>query len=57
MKRKLFTKTFSLLLAAVMLLTVVWVSAPAAAAADNTVRFAVAADVHLRLPDADLPVY
>ena len=55
MKRKLFQKTFALLLAAVMLLTVLCI--PAFAAADRSVRFAVATDVHLRLPDEDLPVH
>lgn len=56
MERKLFKKTAALLLAAAMLLTALRVSA-LAVSGENAVRFAVAADVHLRLPDADLPVH
>ena len=56
MKHRLFTKTFALLLAAVLLLTTVSASAFALSAEDGDVRFAVAADVHLRLPDAPLEI-
>ena len=55
MQRKPFRKILALLLAAALL---AGTAAPslAAPAEDRAVRFAVAADVHLRLPDADLPV-
>ncbi len=56
MERKGFRKTVALLLAAAMLFTALSVSA-LAASGNGAVRFAVAADVHLRLPDADLPVH
>ena len=56
MERKLLKKALALLLAAALFTG--GVSAGLAAAAENgAVRFAVAADVHLRLPDADLPAY
>ena len=56
MQKKMFKKALAVLIAAAVLLTPVCVPALAAAAAQDTVRFAVASDVHLRLPDADLPV-
>ena len=56
MQRKLLKKTSALLLAAVLLFTVLSAPTLAAPEEDRAVRFAVAADVHLRLPDADLPV-
>ena len=52
MQRKLFKKAVALLLAA--LFTVLTVPALAAPEGDGAVRFAVAADVHLRLPDEAL---
>ena len=57
MQRKLFKQCLSLLLAAAALFT--FLSAPALALPEkeDAVRFAVAADIHLRLPDADLPVH
>ncbi len=57
MHRKPFIKTVAVLLAFTLLLTLVSASAAAAAAYERPVRFAVAADVHLRLPDEDLPLY
>ena len=56
LEKKLLKKTLALLLAAALLFTVLCVPA-LAAGTERAVRFAVAADVHLRLPDADLPVY
>ena len=56
MKRKLFRNTVAVLLAAA-LLTVLFTPVFAAPEEDRAARFAVAADVHLRLPDADLPVH
>ena len=55
MQRKPLKKAVALLLAA-MLFQVLYAPAFAAAKETGAVRFAVAADVHLRLPDADLPV-
>ena len=57
MKGKLLKKAVVLLLASAVLFAGLCVPAPAASAEETAVRFAVAADVHLRLPDADLPVY
>lgn len=57
MKRKLFRKTLALLLAAAALFTVLAAPTLAAQEEGRAVRFAVATDVHLRLPDADLPVH
>ena len=55
MPKNPFRKTAALLLAAVMLFS--FFPVPAHAAGEDAVRFAVAADVHLRLPDASLDVY
>ena len=57
MQRKLFQKAVTLLLAAAVLFTALCVPALAAPEEKNAVRFAVAADVHLRLPDEDLPMH
>lgn len=55
MQRKLFLKAVALLL---VLALFTGLCLPALAAEkEDAVRFTVAADVHLRLPDADLPVY
>ena len=54
MQRKMIKKAVSLLLSAVLLLSALWVPAFAAPENGRAVRFAVAADVHLRLPDAEL---
>ena len=56
MQQKLFRKAVALLLAVVMF-TVMCTPALAAAEKEGAVRFAVATDIHLRLPDADLPVH
>ncbi len=56
MKKKVLKKPLALLLVAALLFTVLCVPA-FAAGKDCAVRFAVATDVHLRLPNADLPVY
>ena len=57
MRQKLFCRTVAALLTAALLLTVLCVPTLAASEEDRAVRFAVAADVHLRLPDAELPVH
>ena len=56
MRRDLLKKAVSILLSAAVLLTLFYMPALAASGEKRAVRFAVAADVHLRLPDADLPV-
>ena len=57
MRKKTFKKIISVLLAVSVLCTAFTVIASAGAAKELPVRFAVAADVHLRLPDEDLPAY
>ncbi len=54
MKHSVPKSLLSVLLAALLLFTCM---APALAANADAVRFAVATDVHLRLPDEDLPAY
>ena len=56
MQQKSFRKIIALLLTAAVLFTVLSVPSLAVPEESPAVRFAVAADVHLRLPDADLPV-
>ena len=56
MNGKLFGKIVALLLVCAVMLTGASVFA-GASEAERPVRFAVATDVHLRLPDEDLPVY
>ena len=57
MRRKTFKRIISVLLAVSVLCTAFTVVASAGAAQEAPVRFAVATDVHLRLPDEDLPAY
>ena len=57
MKRNLIGKTLALLLVSAVMLTALCVSPPAAAGERRPVRFAVATDVHLRLPDEELQVH
>lgn len=57
MQREIFRKFIALLLTAAVLSTFLTVSALAESAEERPVRFAVAADVHLRLPDEELPAY
>ena len=56
MQMKTIKKTVALFLSAVILLTALCVPTFAAPEKDSAVRFAVASDVHLRLPDEELPV-
>ena len=56
MRKNAIKKTAALFLAAVILFTASCVPAFGASEKDDNVRFAVAADVHLRLPDDELPV-
>ncbi len=57
MHRKLLRKTISILLMFAVLTPVLCASAALGSAAERPVRFAVATDVHLRLPEEDLPAY
>ncbi len=56
MQRRPFKKAVALLLVSAILCTVLSVAAFAASGTE-AVRFAVATDVHLRLPDEELPVH
>lgn len=57
MKGNLFQKTVALLLAAAVMFMISSVPAITAAGEERPVRFAVMTDVHLRLPDEDLPMH
>ena len=57
MKGNLFKKTVALLLAAAVMFMISSVPAITASGEERPVRFAVMTDVHLRLPDEELPMH